>query len=210
MPVTSHPRVAAAYLANPPQPQPMSSRRSPALSSSLSHNISSLITSARSRSVVPSKKQHVYWFHGPEEVGVHAVVEVVVFLGHGARPVRRLQVREPGLQRLEGARRADQRLVLGVGGQDAAEHLVEGVAVPVAVDIGLADAERAAQRPAIQPVAVHADVPGTVAVDPDARARDQSFEQRLEDSVRHGKTGGILNRGGRRMTRPGRTGTRGT
>ncbi len=67
MPVTSQPRVAAAYLAKPPQPQPMSSRRSPALSSSLSHSISSLITSARSRSVVPSKKQQVYWFQGPRK-----------------------------------------------------------------------------------------------------------------------------------------------
>jgi hypothetical protein len=120
-----------------------------------------------------------------EEERVHPVVDVVVLLGHRTRAARSLQVHEARLEGLERARGADQRALLGVRGKDAAEQLVERVAVPVAVDVRLADAEGAAQCAAVEPVAIHANVPGAAAVEADTGPGEQRFEQRLEDSVRH-------------------------
>jgi hypothetical protein len=113
------------------------------------------------------------------------VVDVVVLFGDGARTMPRLEVRQPCLERLEGGPGAYQRMLLCAGGKHPPEELIERLAVPVAVEIGFADAERTAQRAAIEPVAVDLDIPGTVAADPDARPGDQGFEQRLEESVRH-------------------------
>ncbi len=204
MPVTSQPRVWAAYFAKPPQPQPMSSSAVAGLEFQLVAEHLELDDFGALEVRRAVEEAAGVLVPGPEEERVHPVVDVVVLFRDGARAAFRLQVRQPGLQRLQGAGGADQQPLLGIRAEDAAEHLVEGVAVPVAVHVRLADAERAAQRAAVQAVVTDLDVPGPVAADGNARTREQGFQQRLEEAVAHGEAGGILNRGGRRMSRPGR------
>ena len=96
----------------------------------------------------------------PEEGRAHPVVDVVVLLGATARAAAqlRLEVRQPGLQRLSGRhQRSSGRAVHSAGrpGEHAAEQLVERRAVPVCRSTWrLADAQASHAAPtAVQPVA---------------------------------------------------------
>jgi hypothetical protein len=105
---------------------------------------------------------------GAEHRAVEIVPDVVVTLPD-LEGARHLQV--------EDARFCDVREQGPVGAQadarpgDTIDHLIERLAVPPAVDVGLADAEGAvAQHAGVHARIVNLDVPGRVAADADARA----------------------------------------
>lgn len=67
-------------------------------------------------------------------------------------------------------------VLIQVRGEDAGEHAGQVVAVPPAVHVGLAEAERAVrENPCVEPFVVHTQVAGPVAVDPDTRLQQQAF-----------------------------------
>jgi hypothetical protein len=101
---------------------------------------------------------------------VQLVAEVVVG-GHAfARPADRLVVEQAGGHRLRGLPRTAAEEPLDTARQKPRRHLVERVAVPVAVHVRLASAQGAVQQGAGEcAFPVNPGVPRLVAVDRDAR-----------------------------------------
>jgi len=118
-----------------------------------------------------------------EEMGVHPMVEVIVLLGHGPRPVPRLEIAEPGVDLLREPVEPQQGMAPQPAAHGFAEEFDERTGIPVAIHVGLADAQRTSQGPGVEAVIVHAHIPGPVAPDADVRLSkdicDDASGQRL-------------------------------
>src|SRR5690606_23709846 len=111
-----------------------------------------------------------------EHALVEIVADVVVLLADLERPARGLSIDDV---RLRGEQdfvdRAD--LLLGGDAEDAIEHLVELVAIPLPVHVRLAHAERALpQRSPVERLVMHAHVPGIRASYRHPRSAQQRFD----------------------------------
>ena len=85
---------------------------------------------------------------------------VVVMLGHVRRARARLRISEPR-PRIAQVMLPAARVPRGAGLKHAEDHLVDGVTLPVTVEIGLAQLERRIERHApIEGAVVDTNVPG--------------------------------------------------
>ena len=109
---------------------------------------------------------------------VEIVADVVVVLAVAERARDALQIQDAGAHRMR-----DQHPALAHGlaeprPQDAIDRLVERRRVPPALDVRLADAERAvAEHAAVEPIVVDLDVPGPITADGDARGGEEVAAQ---------------------------------
>jgi len=99
--------------------------------------------------------------HPLEEV----VAAVVVDLAHLVGPRQALRIQGHRLHHIPEVPPGPPDVLVQVDPQDAVEELIERVAVPPAVHIGLARRERPArQHPSVEAVVVYLQIPGTIAV----------------------------------------------
>ncbi|EEF27336.1 conserved hypothetical protein, partial [Ricinus communis] len=109
------------------------------------------------------------------------VVEIVVLLGDFAGALERLSVTEEGFTELPEHLPAPQRDPLDIAAQKPVEELVERIALPPAVHIGLTEAKRSLQHDSRRCGGVFdPHIPGSRPVDGDAAFREQLCEGLIE------------------------------
>jgi len=75
-----------------------------------------------------------------------------------------------------------------IGAEGAVDELIEGIAIPPAIDIGLAEADGAAEEDAaVEAIVVNANIPAIGAVDCDTGPGKGFNEAALERGCEHGR-----------------------